>query len=63
MKRLFVVKKHGKTVKNSGYELKGEAKADRDALGGVEAGFTVSKGPDHKGNHGNRNPHRSNKEV
>ena len=53
-KKLFIIKHNGKPVKGEVYDLKMEAKASRDALGGVEKGFCVSKGPDHIGNHGHR---------
>ena len=60
MKKLFVVKKHnGKIIEH--YENKECAKMYRDELGGIEAGYTIGRGPDHIGSHGNRNPKRGNK--
>lgn len=58
MKRLFCVKHthNPKAVKAVGidcfFDNKPEAKQARDSVGGVDAGFYVSRGPDHIGKHG-----------
>jgi len=69
MKKLFIVKdKDGKSLKNEAREVryfgdKVSAKVVRDRLNGDgDAGFRVSRGPDHIGLHGNRNPRRLDKE-
>lgn len=48
MKALFIVKHKGKPVKGATFDSKSVAKAIRDNLGGVEQGYTVSLGVDHK---------------
>ena len=69
MKKLFVVmNKDDKPLKNEAREVryfgdKVSAKVVRDRLNVDETtGFHVSRGPDHSGLHGNRNPRRLNKE-
>jgi hypothetical protein len=51
MKDLFVVRNGNKTVSGPFCD-KQLAKAIRDEAGGVEGGFTVGRGPDHMGKHG-----------
>ena len=51
MKRLFIVKSAVGKIQNvdgkTYWQKKPLAKAARDSLGGIEAGYYVSKGPDH----------------
>lgn len=55
MKELFVVKNSANKV-CAICSNKMDAKTERDLLGGVDAGFRVSRGKDHIGNHGHSVP-------